>query len=394
VPGRSGIGQDELRRNNLSALLTRVHVAGPTSRAELTTALGLNRSTIGDLTSFLEELGLVGEERPTAVGRSGRPSLVVVPRADVAVLAVDLGVDRIAVALVGLGGTVLDRRSRVHQRGEHDVAHVVETVGQMAQDVLDAHPEVRCLGAGVAVPGAVRSSDGFVRFAPNLGWVDVPFTELMAARLGREVVAGNDANLGVLAEHLRGAAVGFQEVVYLSGSVGIGGGFLVGGVPLHGASGYAGEIGHLVVDADGPQCRCGNIGCWEMKVGENQLLTGAGRLPGGGPTAVAEVVAAAAAGEERARASLRTVAEWTGVGLRAVVNVFDPQVVVLGGSLAQIWAGAQEWVTDALYRTTLVGATEDLLLRPAGLGQDSSLLGAAELAFAPLLTDPLKLQPV
>ena len=104
----------------------------------------------------------------------------------------------------------------------------------------------------------------------------------------------NDANLGVLAEHLRGAAVGHSDVAYLNGSVGIGGGFLVGGVPLSGARGYAGEVGHLLVDGSSTQqCRCGNVGCWETKVGENQLLTLAGRLPGGGPEGVDEVIAAA-----------------------------------------------------------------------------------------------------
>jgi predicted NBD/HSP70 family sugar kinase len=390
VARRAGISQEELRRNNVSALLSSVHVSGPTSRAHLTEELGLNRSTIGDLTTLLEELGLVSEELPTAGGRSGRPSLVVLPREDVAVLAVDLGVDRITVALVGLGGAVLERRSRVHQRGEHDVTHVAETVTQMSRDILALHPQVRCLGVGVSVPGAVRAEDGMVRFAPNLGWVEAPFTELLADRLGLTVSTGNDANLGVMAEHLRGAAVGYHDVAYLSGSVGIGGGFLVGGVPLRGANGYAGEIGHIRADSNGPLCRCGSVGCWEMKVGENQLLTGAGRLPGGGPPAVAEVISAAVAGEARASEALDAVAEWTGVGLRAVVNIFNPEVIVLGGSLAQVWEAAQDRIIAGLDRSTLISARDELLLRPAGLGQDSSLIGAAELAFAPLLADPVR----
>src|SRR4029078_11360247 len=136
-----------------------------------------------------------------------------------------------------------------------------------------------------------------VRFAPNLGWSNEPFTDLLSARLGRHVSTGNHANLGVLGEHLRRAAVGFSEVVYLSASVGIGGGFLMGGRPLTGANGYAGEVGHMQVDSEGPVCRCGAVGCWETKVGENVLLRLAGRLPGGGPPAVAEVIAAAQAGE-------------------------------------------------------------------------------------------------
>ena len=200
---KTGLGQEELRRNNLSALLTRVHVQGATSRASLTRDLGLNRSTIGGLAATLEELGLVTERQPAVVRRTGRPSLVLEPQRDNVAVAVDIGVDRIVTALVALGGDVLHQRQRPHAAGEHDVEHVIESTAQMVEEVLAAHRGVRCLGIGVSVPGAVRDSDGTVRFAPNLGWVDQPFTELLSGRLGRPVFTGNDANLGV---HLRAPA--------------------------------------------------------------------------------------------------------------------------------------------------------------------------------------------
>jgi predicted NBD/HSP70 family sugar kinase len=290
---------------------------------------------------------------------------------------------------VALGGAVLDRRERPHQRGEHDVGHVVESIAQMVSDLLAVQPEVRCLGVGVAVPGAVSSADGGIRFAPNLGWVDEPFSTLLSDLLGRPVRTGNDANLGVLAEHIRGAAAGHDDVAYLSGSVGIGGGFLVGGELLSGAHGYAGEIGHILVDGHGPRCRCGNIGCWEMKVGENQLLTRAGRLPGGGPLGVAEVIAAAAAGEQRAHDAVNDVADWIGVGLRTVINLFNPEVIVLGGSLAQIWEAQKERIDSVLDRWSLMSPRSEVIIRASQFGQDSPLLGAAELAFEPVLTDPM-----
>ncbi len=384
----TGVGAEELRRANLRTILQTVHTHGPTTRAVLTRQLGLNRSTIGALTGELQSLGLVSEEASSLAGRSGRPSHLVVPRKDNVVVAVDLGVDWIAAAVVGLGGEVLDRRSRGHHRGEHDVAHVVESVAQMVEDLLEGHADLRCLGLGVAVPGAVRADDGMVRFAPNLGWVGEPFTELLSKRLGRPVVTGNDANLGVLAEHVRGAAVGHSDVAYLNASVGIGGGFLIGGVPLAGAQGYAGEIGHLQVDSQGPVCRCGTVGCWETKVGENELLRMAGRLPGGGPVAVAEVIAAAREGDHRAQESINSVADWAGVGMRAVINIFNPEILVLGGCLAQVWEAAEEQVDEALGRSTLMSPRSEVKIRAAALGQDSPLIGAAELAFAPILDRP------
>ncbi|MDF1605577.1 ROK family transcriptional regulator [Nocardioides sp. YIM 152315] len=387
MPTPTGVGAEELRRANLRVILQTVHRRGPTTRAVLTKELGLNRSTIGALTGELQSLGLV-TERTAVVGGRGRPSHLVVPCEDNVVVAADVGVDRIAVALVGLGGQVLDRRTRGHQRGEHDVAHVVDSAAQMIEETLATSQHRRCLGVGVAVPGAVRASDGMVRFAPNLGWYDEPFTALLAERLQRPISTGNDANLGVLAEHVRGAAVGFSEVVYLSASVGIGGGFLVGGRPLTGASGYAGEVGHMQVDSQGPTCRCGAVGCWEMKVGENVLLQNAGRLAGGGPAAVAEVIAAARAGDARAQAAVDDVADWCGVGIRAIVNLFNPETVVLGGCLSQVWRAAEPRVLDSFERSSLMSPRADTTIRSARLGDDSSLVGAAELAFEPVLDHP------
>ena len=388
MPAPTGVGTEELRRANLRAILQTVHTHGPTTRAVLTKQLGLNRSTIGALTGELQSLALVSEESAPVGGRSGRPSHLVVPREDNVVVAVDVGVDRIAVALVGLGGQVLERRTRGHQRGEHDVDHVVDAVAQMVEDVLATSTGARCLGIGAAVPGAVRAGDGLVRFAPNLGWVDEPFTDLLAKRLGRPVETGNDANLGVLAEHLRGAAVGYSDVVYLSASVGIGGGFLMGGRPLTGTSGYAGEVGHMQVDSEGPVCRCGAVGCWETKVGENVLLRHAGRLAGGGPPAVAEVIAAAQEGDVRAAEAVADVADWCGVGIRAIVNLFNPEIVVLGGCLAQVWRAAGDRVDEALNRSTMMSPREDIVIRAASLEDEAPLIGAAELAFAPVLDHP------
>ena len=176
----------------------------------LTTELGLNRSTIGDLTAELESMGLVtrGACRSSA-RRSGRPSLVVTACPEVSVVAVAVDVDRIAVALVGLGGVVLERRVRGHQRGRARRRRTSWSGRADGREVLGRTPTA--LGASASASRSREPSgaaDGLVRFAPNLGWVDEPFADLLAAALDLPVVVGNDADLGVLAEHLRGAAVG------------------------------------------------------------------------------------------------------------------------------------------------------------------------------------------
>jgi predicted NBD/HSP70 family sugar kinase len=396
MPNKTGISHEELRRVNTSALLGWVHHNGPTTRARLTQELGLNRSTIGDLTALLSEAGLVEELRPDRVDleagqvrRSGRPSLVVSPRADVGVLALMLDVDRIVAAVVGLGGDLRQRRERLHQPGVHEVQQVVDSATQMCRDVLRAEPDMAVLAVGVSVPGLVRSADGLVHFAPNLGWTDVQFVDLLSEALSLPVMVGNDADLGVLAEHLYGAAVGSSQVAYVGGTVGIGGGFLVHGLPLRGAEGYAGEVGHLIVDSDGAECRCGSRGCWETKIGSNRLLSSAGRLTGGGLAAVEEVVQAAVEGDDAAGAALDDVAYWLGFGLRALVRLFNPEVIVLGGTLGRVFESRGARVLGTLHERDGVDFAQNVSVRAGALGSDGPLLGAAEVGLAPLLADPV-----
>jgi predicted NBD/HSP70 family sugar kinase len=390
---RTGVSQEELRRSNMSAVLARVHRDGPTPRSQLTSALGLNRSTIGDLTGQLSALGLVDEAAPgeTLDGRarkSGRPSLVVSPSTEVTVLAVQVDVDRVVTALVGLGGHVLERREQPLTRRTHDLDSVVGVLSDVCHDLLTTSAPPTCLGIGVSVPGAVRAGDGVVRLGPNLGWIDAPLGERFTAEMGLPVVVANDANLGVMAESVRGAAVGCADAAYISGSVGIGGGFLVGGQLMRGLDGYAGEVGHVPVAGEG-LCSCGQIGCWETKVGENRLLSEAGRPLGGGTAAVIEVVRAADAGEKRAADALDGVARWLGRGMRLIGNIFNPEVIVLGGFLKPVYLARSELVGKNLHRRSAVDFAEHLEIRTAALGDDSSLLGAAEMAFAPLLADPV-----
>ena len=237
--------QEEVRRRNLGALLRYVHIHGATSRAELTDRLGLNRSTIGALTADLATAGLISEETPRKTGRAGRPSLVVRPRSSrVYAYALSIEVDRLRAARVGLGGKVLDSRAADRPRGPQ----IIETIGPLAGLVRDmqraAPADSRCVGGGVAVTAMVRGADGMVRIGSPIGWVDEPVGEALGSELGydRALVVGNVADVGALVEHTRGAAAGFDNVIYLHGDVGIGGGIIAGGRRVTGHGGYGGEV--------------------------------------------------------------------------------------------------------------------------------------------------------
>lgn len=389
---RVAVRPEEIRRHNLSLLVRHIHQHGELTRAELTAATGLNRSTIGALVSDLVSLGLVTESVPSVRDRAGRPSHVVAPRADGPyVIAVDVAVERIVTATVGLGGIVHERRL-IAIDGDQRLPEAV--TAQIVRDVtwLSARrPGIAApVGIGVSIPGTVRRRDGFIEHAPNLNWRAIPFAQRLAAELpiALDVQVGNDADLGAVAEHQRGAAVGYDHLVYLNGSVGVGGGVIADGTQLHGSGGYAGEIGHMTINPDGPPCHCGSTGCIETYIGEHALLRAAGITDPPGPRAVEALFADAAAGDEQARAAVRTVAVWLGRSLANVVNCFNPQAIVVGGSLAEVVRLERLTVETELDQRAMAAARTGVKLLLPGLDQDSALIGAAELAFQALLAAP------
>lgn len=391
-----GVGHDAVRRANLSHVLRRLHADGPATRAELTTSSGLNRSTIGALVADLAGRQLVSEGEARATGAPGRPSPTVSVRTDRYVaLALDIGVDSIAAATFTLGGG-RRRLLRIDRpRGRTPIDTTVEDLGALADELLgDLTRRHRLIGIGVSVAGLVRTGDGLVRVAPNLGWQDEPLAALLRERLRRRVPIqiANDADAGVLAERIRGAGRGVDDLVYVSGEVGVGGGVIVAGQPLRGIGGYAGEIGHMSVDADGLACVCGAVGCWETRIGESALLRLAGEPEDGGREAVDRVLAAADAGDEVALGALEELGRWLAVGLGSLVNLFDPELVLLGRLHARLHPYVTHHAEEHLATRTLVGRRSAVRVLPAEL-DDSCLVGAAELAFEPVLADPTSVRP-
>jgi predicted NBD/HSP70 family sugar kinase len=388
---RSGLGanQEAVRRHNLGTLLRHVHSAGEISRAELTSLMGLNRSTIAGLVGELESLGISEKTTPTGGARqgAGRPSAGVgLAAGGPYVIAVDLGVDRAVVARVGLGGRVLERaQAPVHSHGE--AWQVGASVAALIRRVVDdAPPTAPLVGIGISIPGLVRRSDGLVRLAPNLEWHDVSFGGIVLAALGLDVPVSlaNDADLGALAEHVRGAGVGVDDLIYVSGHVGVGAGVIAGGVRLEGAGGYAGEVGHLRFNPQGRPCHCGNLGCWETEVGAH-AIAGAIDCP---PDKVAQLDEVLEGFTVPPR-ELRATGTALGHGLASIVNTFNPRLIVLGGYFRVLYPLVGAEVDAGLADRALPAPLESVTLVLPALGCDSALLGAAEIALEPLFVDPV-----
>jgi predicted NBD/HSP70 family sugar kinase len=385
---RSAARPGQIRPHNLSLVLRHLHVHGALSRPDLARLTGLNRSTIGALVGELVELGVVTQRTPTSSReRAGRPPYLVVPRPEsVHVVAVDVDVARVQVAAIGLSGTVLGR-VEWHQAGSHRSAtNVADRVAEAACELSERAAGSTRVGIGVSLPAMIDNPQGTAVYAPNLDWINQPFGELLRERIDEHVVVGNDADLALLAEHHRGVAAPFSNVVLVLGRAGVGGGVINGGELLRGSRGYAGEIGHITVQADGPVCHCGNRGCLEEYVGEEAILRAADAA--GIPVPELDVLFARAdAADATALEVVSTVAQWLGRGLSNVAHVLNPEAIVVDGHLADILRLGERSVRAGLQRGMItIGRAPIALLQ--GQIRDASLVGAAELAYERLLSEP------
>ncbi|MBX3194162.1 MAG: ROK family protein [Schumannella sp.] len=367
---------DDLRKHNLSAILTLLHHGGSQARSALTAQTGLNRSTVAALVAELEQRRLVYETEPDPTNQVGRPSpRVNVDESNVAI-AINPEVDAITVGVVALGG-------RVVQRIRHDTDRVPtarDAVEISARIIRDLEPYLtrhgRIVGLGVAVPGLVRAADGLVRWGPHLEWTDEPVGAMLAETTGHDVVVGNDASLAAMVEHIYGAGRGLREMVYFNGSPsGIGGGVVVGGALLEGASGYAGELGHTR-----------NRGVdLEVRVNRGDLLAALGLTSASPDELELRLLADTSA---RVAKVVHAQLDHLGAAIADAVNILNPQRVVLGGFLASILEKDASYLRDRVAAEALAAPFEDVEIVPAALGSDLLMIGAAELTFQGLLADP------
>lgn len=391
-----GNNNDDVRRHNLSTILGIVHRNGATPRSHLTRMTGLNRSTVAALVAELVDLGLAVEREPDPTKQVGRPSPVVTVDPRVVALAVNPEIDAVTIAVVGLSGHV---RRRIRHATEHspsvaEAVAIAESVIEALRGELDAG--FRVVGIGLAVPGQVRSSDGVVRLAPHLGWVDTPIAHLLAEASGYPAFAANDAGLGAIAEWHFGAGRGAENLVYLNGGAsGIGGGLIAAGVPLGGVGGFAGEFGHIRVSASAVAGAhldsAGIAGTLESEVRLSELLAVLGLGAEHAEeleTALVAAVADESAAGDAARGEVARQLGHLGTALGAAVNVLNPELVVLGGFLASLLAVDASALHESLARSALAAPLDDVSVVRAELGQNLLMVGAAELAFAPLLDDP------
>jgi predicted NBD/HSP70 family sugar kinase len=392
-----------VREQNLGAVLRQVAEQGPRSRATLAVETGLNKSTVSSLVADLIEAGLLRDspqgERRAKVGRP--PQSVELNPAGPFVLGLEVNVDYLAVWAADLAGAVQYRAFVAHDNRAASPQAAIGELARLAHEALEQpfaagrHPVL----ATVAVPGLVDPR-GELAVAPNLGWLDVPIAELLNEALEDPpyvVRVENEANLGAVAELVEGAGQGLSDFVYVSGEIGIGAGVVLRGELFRGASGFAGEFGHLTIDPFGPPCGCGGRGCLERLAGQDALLRLAGwdsrmRHPGPRPEWPGAMLAdSARAGHARTLEALSQVGHTLGIAIASVANLLDPEAVLLGGYFAPLADWLSVPIESELETRALAGRRMRCRVVAARLGGEAAVRGAVAMSRRAALQDAVSL---
>jgi predicted NBD/HSP70 family sugar kinase len=386
----SGSGSLEaLREANRSRVIDALRHEGSASRTDLVRITGLSRTTITTLVGDLQDRGLVVEqpedavERPERPGRGRPPVLLRLAPSAGAALGLDFGHRHVRVAVADLSSTVLAER-RIDVDVDVAAATALDAAAELVTEVLrDAGVErSQVVGAGMGLAGPIDRRTGTVGSSVILpGWAGLSAAEELSRRIELHVEVDNDANLGALAEFSLGAGRGMEDIVYVKVSSGIGAGLVLGGRLHHGATGIAGEIGHVQVRSDGAVCRCGNRGCLET-VASGPALLHVLRAAHGADLALAGMLDLAAAGDLGTQRVINDAGRAIGHALGDLCNSLNPSMIVVGGDLSAAGAPLLDGIREAVDRYAQPGAAQAVTVTRGVLGERAEVLGALTLVIA------------
>ena len=389
--------QQLLKGINRIALIRHLFAHPGVSRADLASAVGLTKSTISLLVRELIDEGWLIEREVVATGDLGRrPTPLFIDPERLLLLGVEVAIDALRIVATSLTGEVRSRVVAPHVPARGAKA----CINGLAAALVKLHRQLepshqRVIGIGVGLPGGVDEGLGVLRFAPNLGWRDVPFGALLGARLAGTPLEAvplflqNEADVAALGEREFNPSEAADPLLYLSINDGVGAGVVVGDRLLTGSRGFAGEVGHMVLQLNGPVCSCGRRGCAEAFIGLRAMLPEAGEARAEEPgSAVAEIRAGLARHDMATLRAVEASGRYLGVLLQNLFTAYDPGCIVLGGTVIGLGEYILRPAQQVLEAYAVAAQLEPPVVRVSAFGSDAVAIGAAALARY-RLTQPL-----
>ncbi|MGO4108223.1 ROK family transcriptional regulator [Paenibacillus sp. YAF4_2] len=371
-----------IKKINTSIVLEAVLKNAPLSRAQISELTGLNKATVSNLVQDLIDSHLIIEIGPGESSGGRKPVMLLFNGQAGYAVGIDLGVNYIRGVLSDLEGNVIAELQKSLKK--HQLEFTLKELVQCIEELIGKAPvsPYGIVGIGVGVPGIV-DDQGSILFAPNLEWKHVELQKLLEERFQLPVTIDNEANAGAQGEQKYGIGRGIAHQIYVSVGIGIGTGIILNKELYKGATGFSGELGHLSIEYNGKPCRCGNEGCWELYASENALLEQAAPL---GFDNLEDLLEAAEAGNEEIRALFYKIGEYMGAGISNIVNVFNPDVVIIGNRMSRAKTWLEEAVQTSVARRTLPYHRERLKILFAELQDQSAVRGAAYYAISKFFT--------
>jgi len=391
---------------NIALILECLRRDSHLSRADLANITGLNKTTVSSLVRELLEARFVRENGLGARAK-GRPSIKLELNPDAGcILAAEIGVDFISVILTDFSAQVLWRQ-KISTSDLHGQSEILSRTMGIIQTASE-QPRPDCpaiLGLGLGVPGLVDVATGTLLFAPNLRWTGVALRQMLESKFQFPVYVDNEANMAALGESYFGAARGSDFVLYVSSGVGLGGGIVLNRRILAGTAGFAGEVGHMTIDPNGPVCNCGNRGCWETFVSQWAVFRRVREAVERGQAStlreatgadfdrltIPMVVEAAAQGDAVACAALEETGRYLGIGLANLINALNPQRVVFGGILSLAHEFLMPVIEAVIRQRALRWSRETTELVIATHGSDACVMGGIATVYHHVLSEPRSL---
>ncbi len=388
-----------VRTHNAAVVMHQLRLHAPLSRADLAKRIGLNRSTVSSIVTQLLHAGLI-HETALQTDKMGRPglSLEINPLGGCAV-GVEIDPAGVRVMLTDFVATIVWRRRIRLGEGEPQETYLHCAEEMVRQALFQAQARgLRVLGIGLALPGLVDVHKGELRYSPSLRWHDIPIRTRWSKRFGLPILIENNANAAALGEFYFGIGQNIPNFLYIGAGVGMGGGIVINGELFRGRGGFAGEMGHMTLDPNGVPCVCGRKGCWETVVGPQQVVEQY-RLRSSQADLVlgetseedcfAQIVRAAEEGDLAALAVMQEMGTYLGIGMANLVNIFNPQLVVLGGVYALAHETVIPMIKETIRQHSLFPMRTSLSVLPSQRGVDDCMLGAVALVLDDRMRAPV-----